>query len=190
MLFVVVGVAVLLGALVGVASARNLSSSSQTLRATFNRLDFSGGFGTVECAVVFEGSFHARTIAKVSGTLSGFVTRASITSCSRASATVLSETLPWHVRYRGFTGTLPNINTVSADISGVNFRFREPTFGVTCLASGELRVAFNREAGGVVTSAAASGTIPNSCGGSGTVSGTSSSFTVLNSTTRITITLI
>ena len=189
MLFVVVGAAVLLGALVGVASARNLSASNQTLRATFNRMNFTGGFGTIECALVFEGSFHARTIAKVVGTLSGFVTRAVVSSCARGGATVLSETLPWHIRYRGFTGTLPNINTVSADVSGTAWVIREP-FGVTCLSSGGLIIAFNREVGGVVTSATASGTASHSCGGSGTVSGTSSTFTVLNSTTRITLTLI
>lgn len=189
-LFAMAAATVLLGALVGVASARNLSASSQTLRATFARINFSGGFGTTECSLTFEGSFHARTIAKVAGTLSGFVTRAVLGACARGVGTVLTETLPWHVRYRSFTGTLPNISTIIADINGVGFQIREPTFGVTCLASGGLVITFNREAGGVVTTADASGRLPTSCGAEGTVTGRTSSFTVLNSTTRISITLI
>jgi len=183
----VFGATVLLTALVGAASAGRLSTSSQRLRATWARLNFGGGAGTVECEVVAEGSFHERTISKTVETLSGFITSANITRCSRGSATVLRESLPWHVRYASFTGTLPNITTIMARVFGVSFNIREP-FGVTCLSRATASIAFNREAGGATTSATASG--EGVCGGAvGNFSGTTSSFDN-GSGTRITVTLI
>jgi hypothetical protein len=190
-LFVMAMTAVLLGALVGAASARNLSISSQPLRATFTRINFSGGFGTSECRVTVEGSFHARTISKVANTLSGFITRAIVENpCIRGTATVLTETLPWHVRYQGFTGSLPSISTIFADVSSPTFSIREP-FGISCLASGGIpRITFTREAGGVVSGVDVSGTTPTNCGPSGTFSSSGGRAFVLSTTTAIAIRLI
>jgi hypothetical protein len=190
------GATVVLGALVGVASAGNLSTSSQTLRATFATLEFSGGFGTTRCPVTLEGSFHARTTSKVAGRLVGYLTRAAIGACATGTATVLTETLPWHIQYASFTGTLPNITSVRANVVGVGFRIRE-VGGVTCLSRSSeaepVTVAFNREAGGALTSATVGGSIRTGAecfALAGTFTGSSSAFTVLNSTTRITVTLI
>ncbi|MFL5817252.1 MAG: hypothetical protein ACJ76L_06580 [Conexibacter sp.] len=189
MMVAVVGATVLLASVVGMASARNLSTSSQGLRASFARLDFVGGFGTAECEVVVEGSFHSRTIVKSVGTLSGFITAANITRCIRGGATVLRETLPWHIRYAGFAGTLPNITSITATISGIAFRIREPAFGVTCLATTSgASIVFHREASGATTSVTAGAT--NSCSGvNGTLNGNTTAVDN-GSGARITVTLI
>lgn len=195
-LLALAGATVLLGALVGVASAGKLSASSQALRATFASLEFAGGFGTTRCPITLEGSFHQRTTSKVVGSLVGHLTRATAGACSQGSVTVLTETLPWHIRYSSFTGTLPNITSVRANIVGSAFRVREP-LGVTCLARSTeaepTSVAFNREASGVLTTAVVSGAIRvgAECGGAtGTIAGTSNSLTVASAATRVTVTLI
>jgi hypothetical protein len=182
---------VALAALTSTATAGRLSSSSQTLRAGFSRLNFAGGFGTMECPLTIEGSLHTRTIAKVAGSLIGFITRAVLGTCTRGSATILTASLPWHVRYASFSGTLPNITQLSTNLTGAQFQIREPAFGITCLASGGTTTGvYNREAGGALTTAVIGGSSPTSCGLSLTLSGTSNSLTVLGAATRITVTLI
>ena len=190
-LFAVVAATVLLGALAATASAARLSSSSQTIRATFREVRFTGGFGTTSCALTVEGSFHSRTIAKVVGSLTGAITRATLGACAQGSATILTASLPWGTRYESFTGTLPSITSIQAAATGPEFSIREPVFGITCLvAGGTLRGIFNREAGGALTTTAVNGTVATNCGASGTLSGTSNSTTVLGAATRITVTLI
>jgi len=191
-LFAVIAATALLATLVATASATRLSSSSSTIRATFARVDFSGGFGTTECALTIEGSFHSRTIAKVAGALTGLITRATLgTPCIRGSATILTASLPWHTRYASFTGTLPNITRINATATGTQWSIREPAFGVTCLASGStLQGAFNREASGAITGTEVIGNSETSCGIAGNVAGRASTTTVLGAATRITVTLI
>jgi hypothetical protein len=193
-ILVVVGATVLLAALVGTASAGRLSTSSLGIKATWARINFTGGGGTVECEVVVEGAFHERTISKTRGTLSGFLTSARITRCSRGAVTVLSETLPWHLRYDSFTGSLPNITSVRATIVGVAFRIREPVFGIECLsrttAEEPGNIVFNRETGtGATVSAVVGGTVRCGGGFAGTFSGSTNNIDN-GSGTRITVTLI
>lgn len=195
-LLALAGATLLLGALVGIASAGRLSTSNQSLRATFAPLEFSGGFGTTRCPVTLEGSFHQRTTSKVAGSLVGYITSAAAGACSTGSVTVLTETLPWHIRYASFTGTLPNITAIRATVTGTAFRIRE-VGGVTCLARSTeaepVTILFNREASGAITSATAGGVIAAGAeclGIRGTMAGTSNSLTVANSATRITVTLI
>jgi len=69
LLLAVVGATVLLGALVTSASAGRLSISSKNARVTWARINFAGGFGTVECEVVLEGTYHSFTITKTEGSL-------------------------------------------------------------------------------------------------------------------------
>jgi hypothetical protein len=192
---VAVGILVVLATCASFASARNLSFSSQTLRSLFREVTFSGGFGSAICAVTLEGSLHSRTFAKVAGTLIGFITRALIQKpCARGDATVLSETLPWHYRYAGFNGTLPNISFIIKDIVGAAFSILETAFGIPCLgtttAETPATARYNREGRGVLTSEVIGGTIPTRCGLPFTLNGTSTSLTSLNSTARITLTLI
>lgn len=172
------------------AAAEVLSVSSQTFRATWSALTISGGFGSIVCPVTLEGSFHERSITKTAGSLIGYVTRAAASGCSSGSATILTASLPWHVRYASFSGTLPNITALNLSVAGAAINIREPVFGITCLLSGAVMTfAMNREAGGNLTSVGVGGTIPTSCGINASASGSSNTVTVLGSTTRIVLTL-
>jgi len=171
LLLAVVGATVLLGALVSSASAARLENSSQTNKATWTRMNFRGGFGTVECEVVLSGSFHSRTITK-SVQLIGYITAATVTRCARGSATVNQASLPWHREYKSFSGELPNITGLQETVTGAEWTIREPTFGATCTVRRESSSTIGTYAvsAGVVTTASVSGTSP--CGSfSGTLEG-------------------
>ncbi|HEX7289665.1 MAG TPA: hypothetical protein VF250_00945 [Conexibacter sp.] len=172
MVFATAAAAALLGVLVSGASARNLSTSNQQIRANFREVRFSGLFGTTVCQVTVEGSFHERTTAKVVGRLVGYITTVRLGPCATGTATVLSETLPWHVQYSGFTGTLPNITRIDAKAINAAFRLRTPE-GFACLSRStpEQPVigAFNRDiTSSQVTGAILGGTIETTCGIPGT----------------------
>ncbi|HEX7289689.1 MAG TPA: hypothetical protein VF250_01070 [Conexibacter sp.] len=191
--------------LAGGASARNISTSSQQLRAVWNPLIVTEpGGASVRCPLTLEGSFHSSTLAKVNYSLTGYITSGSLGapgSCTGGEGTLLTETLPWHTRYFGFTGTLPNISTISILVSGAAVRIRLPTG--TCLFVARESTAehilgtLNRNvttqeltsitAGGEITSneACAFGLRIRA-----RISGTSTSFTVLNTNNRITVRLI
>jgi hypothetical protein len=176
-----------------VASARSFSLSSQTWRATFRELRFSG-FGTTICPITMEGSFHSRTVAKVIGSLIGYVTGAAMGTCQQGSATIDQTSLAWHSRYFAFIGTLPSISSVKVNVVGARIRVREPVFGITCTytftSERPLSLTYNREAGGALTTLSLLGRAPTDCGSEGTLEGTSTTLTVLNSASRITVTLI
>lgn len=195
-LLAVAGATVFLAALTSAASARNLSISNQNLRASWRSSRFSGAFGETVCPLTIEGSFHSRTIAKVVGTLTGFVTRAITGACSVGSATLLTETLPWHSRYQGFTGTLPNITSLTANVIGVSMRIREPGSAI-CLARSSATepvvITANREVGGALTTAEIGGTIrvgAECFAVAGMFASDRGPVSVLGSATRLTITLI
>jgi hypothetical protein len=81
------------------ATARTLSiGPSQQFRETFNDIESSFGEIRNDCRLTLEGSLHARTIAKVAGALLGYITRFATGQCTQGT-TILTETLPWHVRY-------------------------------------------------------------------------------------------
>jgi hypothetical protein len=117
------------------ASARNLSfSHSELFNASWSQVRFIGGGGAAaECDVTLEGSFHYRTFLKLRDTLIGYITRAIGNHCSTGSATVLTTNLPWHIRYQGFVGTLPNISGIRLRLILGEFRVRV-NIGVECLA--------------------------------------------------------
>jgi hypothetical protein len=127
-----VAATVLCGALTTSATARNLSLSNQTWRFQFRELALRLPFFTTRCQMTLEGSFHSRTFAKVQGSLVGYITTARLGPCSAGSKTILTETLPWHVRYLAFSGPLPNITDLVFNIVGWSQRVREP-FGINCL---------------------------------------------------------
>src|SRR5436853_4359159 len=116
--------ALLLSAAVSTASARNLSTSNQFIRVTWRSLEFVTSAVTIRCQVTLEGSFHSRTIAKIERSLVGHITRDTVKteSCTNASATADNTTLPWHITYEGFRGTLPRIEEVLFLLRGVLFR--------------------------------------------------------------------
>jgi len=133
-----IGTTLLMALAVGPASARNLSVSNQNLRATFNNLEFTvEGVSTTTCRVTLEGSLHTRTIVKSAGTLVGYVTRIITGQCSNG-VTILTETLPWHVRYIGFSGRLPDITLISV-------RSRAAFRVLSCLMSEDVEARISRD---------------------------------------------
>lgn len=197
LLLAALGATVLLGALVSTASARIFRADpGQTLRTSFREVRFRLPFGITNCQVTLEGSLHSRTIAKVDQELIGYITRAELGPCSSGAATILRETLPWHVRYNGFTGELPNITSMRILVVNSSFRVREPS-GVTCLARSSATEpalgTFTREVGGALTTATIGGSIRTGAEcfrQLGTFTSDEGPVTVLGSSTRITVTLI
>jgi hypothetical protein len=184
-------ISIVLGIWVGAASANRLRYSSTTWKSQFGFAEISGGFGSFRCSLTLEGSLHSATITKTPEALIGYVTRASIGPCPNGSATVNTSSLPWHVRYESFTGTLPNITGFRTKVFGLELSIRE-TFGITCTISRTAEHStgtYTLGAGGVITREDLGGTIPTSCGFSATLAG-SGSVTLPGSTTRITVTLI
>jgi hypothetical protein len=193
LLLATLGASVLLGALVGNASARTFSTSSQTFRTAYRVFGFRGAFGEIKCGLTLEGSLHSRTIAKVRGTLIGLITRAELGTCILGTMTILAG-LPWHVRYDSFGGTLPNITFIKVRALFMTFRVREPL--LTCLATTTEEapgiITFDREvATRALTTSEFSGTgIETTCGRVGEFESSRDLVTVLGSSTRITVTLI
>ena len=129
----------IIAAFAGAGVGGKLSLSSATFKGTSAEGQFeneTGGRGQrIVCPVTLEGSFHRTTVAKVARSLVGHVTRATVNSCSAGTMSVLTETLPWHVQYGGFAGTLPNMSSVSLSIVGMGASW---TFiGITCLGRSE-----------------------------------------------------
>ncbi|MGN6188599.1 MAG: hypothetical protein ACTHOE_06850 [Conexibacter sp.] len=179
MLALICASAVMAG-LAGTASARNLSINRSNITAVWREMTFTASGLSIRCPVTLSGSIHSSTIAKVAGSLIGYINSATVgtASCSGGSARANTETLPWHVRYRSFSGTLPNITSINTDIVGATFEIT--TVCGTARYSGTAGGAFNREARGGVTSVSASGTVSrvggsSFCPASGTLSGSSGS---------------
>jgi len=199
----------LLGIAVSAASAGRLSTSSQTFRATWAELTFSDGVTAVRCRVTMEGSYHSRTIAKVLHGLVGFVTRVTVARpCNNGTVWAYNgsevnevlggtvpNTLPWHITYKTFAGTLPNILEVRLLLMGVRFLVRTP-FGLLCnyRSSGEGLDTLIVLSGGTANNYRVESTPAvivegAGCATTGTIIGTGT-YTVLNSSSRITVSLI
>jgi hypothetical protein len=139
-LYVVTLAATLLLALaVEPASAGRFSISNTRFRITWASLlifrDETGMSPSVNCPVTLEGSFHSATIRKTIGALIGGVTRGILKneSCVNGRATILQESLPWHVNYDGFEGTLPAITSLHIGVRNYALRTEFTAFGVNCL---------------------------------------------------------
>lgn len=153
MTLVVLLSATCLTAVCGVASARRffIGAPFFIIWPEAERLRFSiAEFAPVECRVLMEGGFHSRTISKVCGQLVGEIRiaqRPAETFCvsterfgevwilngaEEQGEGLLPNTLPWHVRYDSFTGTLPHIASIRLQIIGASFIGRGP-FGIRCL---------------------------------------------------------
>ena len=202
----------LLAAAVGTASASRISVSNQNIRVTWSRLTFEGGAAIV-CAVTIEGSFHTRTIEKVARSLIGAITKAIVNRASCTGGTgstfngvetyngrVPANTLPWHVTYESFRGTLPNITAVNILLSRFRFGIEIPGIctgevgNATDNVTGEAAVG----AGGQVTritpvAGSNRATIIRNggifCPATGELNGAGEVF-LLGTTTRISVTLI
>jgi hypothetical protein len=133
LLFVGLAAILVMAVAVGSASARRIESSSQTFTATWNKLTFNDNANVrVECVVALSGSFHSRTISKVSGQLIGYIQSASVTECVGGTARADVETLPWHIQYNSFTGILPAITGITLTLVGSKFEITAG--GIHCVA--------------------------------------------------------
>lgn len=181
-------------ALSSAAAATRFSVSSQTMKMTWNPLEFRAPGVTVRCGVVVEGTLHARTFPKIIGNLVGNITTAfAVRPCTNGTAWiyngseaneilggVLVTSLPWHVTYEGFVGTLPRPGRVKLSVSRARFMLRATVFGVTLLCvyttgtNGIPVFDVNlSEATGEIQNVAAEGSIRSETGGcpSGTLGG-------------------
>jgi hypothetical protein len=129
--------AIVLGVASHAAAGRRFLVSNLLFRIEFSKLLFNNSVIGLECEVTLEGSFHSRSISKVSGALIGQITRAVTGTCTGGTATFLNgaggtmNTLPWHVRYDSFAGDLPNITRIVIQIVGLAVLLRDS--GLTCL---------------------------------------------------------
>lgn len=121
--------------------AQRLSVSEREFDIRWRLLTFTPtSGGPVACPVTLLGTFHSRTIRKVANTLIGVIDHASIgdnggredPTCAGGGATALLETLPWHVTYESFNGTLPNITAVNLRLIRASFQISNEVG--TCLA--------------------------------------------------------
>ena len=126
--------ALLLSVGAGGAAARSFEVSEQRVTGTSRGMVFESSSGNVTCDVTRVITLHRRTFAKVANTLIGYVTDVRATNCTERSTGALTETLPWHVTYGGFSGTLPRITEMRLNVLNVTFLFT--IFGVSCLFAG------------------------------------------------------
>lgn len=155
-------------AAVGPARANTLSTTERGLRVSWLSLEMEAGESVIRCPLTLEGSFHSTSISKTSSVLVGHISRASFRgalaagACTNGAVTVYQESLPWHIQYGGFTGSLPRPSGLVLRL--VNVRFRLDPLGIfpACIArSGEgeeeeepyepMMVQANIEANGLVT---------------------------------------
>lgn len=117
---------------VGVANARRFETSSPTIKITWSAFTWEDGLRMTHCPVTMEGSFHSRTFSKVNGSLIGYITRA-MTDKEHCGAEgrilfltsedeVNPTTLPWHMRYESFAGSLPQVTEIRLQVIGLTVR--------------------------------------------------------------------
>jgi hypothetical protein len=184
------------------ASANRLSVSSRNIRVVWSPLTFSGAGRIIRCNVTLEGSFHNATITKSVGSLIGYISRGTAGGCgAEGSATVTQSTLPWHVRYRSFTGSLPSITGVGLSLVRAGFAIEDGS--ITCTTgttetNPAVGIANVRSETGAITGLRADETVGIplrggfglcSLAGNGTFSGTGV-VSVLGATTGVTVRLI
>ncbi len=183
------------------ASANRLSISSVRDRATWASFELTtSGFGTFKCEVIPMITFHRGTFTKTAGALVGTVLEVMIRNCTTAQIVAIGESLPWHVVFVNFTGTLPNITSVKFEIVGMGLEFESS--GTRCrlrtTTERPANVIFNVETGGRLSGIRLDETaaIPLEGGflctlaGEARLSGTSGPVTVAGSTTNVNIRLI
>ena len=214
--FTALTAALLLASAIATTSARNLSVSNQRFRVTWQELDFATDILTITCHVTLEGSFHYRTIVKRERTLIGYITQVAVLRpCRNGEAWAangreahprlgtLANTLPWHITYEGFTGTLPCITSILLLLRGARFKIHGPfnTLGLYGDATDNITGAARRD---LVTGAIThlepvagrnTARLVNCLGGICPASGTfanrrAGQVFLLESTTRIIVTLI
>jgi len=193
--------ALLMSVAVGTASAGRISLSNARFRMVWAPVILN--FGDVRCNLTLEGSFHSSTLQKRAEALIGYISRAIIAppaQCTNGEITLAQETLPWHIRYRGYVGRLPRPAGVVMGFTNVSLRAHVNSLGATCEITTTSEKPFvgtaeaDEEGGVTGFRADENSRIPllGLCG----IFGVEGSFsggarlTLLNATTRITVRLI
>lgn len=133
----------------GVGSARNFSISERNFAAIWDAglggsktnltwRDSSGN--SVACPLTLSGRFLEQRIVKTVGAKIGEITGGALGRCVTGTATLLTETMPWEIRYGGFTGSLPSISGININIIG--FAFGVAVSGIACLTPSEVERPF------------------------------------------------
>lgn len=200
----------------GTAAAQRLEISTRDIRATYPDLRVISGVNgegpSAICPVTLEGSLHTRTIVKTAELLVGYVTRAILNRAAcflsgLSGAFILNGTeltpnsLPWHMRYESFSGTLPRVTAINLRIISLSFLVVTSLLSLSCLYRSTVaepaRVSANVDtSSGQITSLRfdLNANIPRSAGPGAclTVAHVSgdSSVSVLNSTALIFVRLI
>ncbi len=168
--FTALTAAILLASAVSTSSAGRLEVSNQNFRVAWSSLELAAAGNAIRCRVTLEGTFHSRTIQKVERTLIGYVTRAIVhtPTCTNGKDWIdngtevgplgtLASSLPWHVTYERFEGTLPNITSVNILLRGFRWVLEVQGFFGRCIgrygtSTDNLTFRAAREAGGGITS--------------------------------------
>ncbi len=154
-LLIAIATTLMLAASVGIASANALSVDEVDFRLSWTNLTIDSAGVDIECAVTLRGSFHDSSFAKSSRALVGSITHAIVNegSCVGGVVDPLEETLPWHVTYTGFGGSLPGISSLTVDIVGWAM-FTDSTADCLWLTTSAepLRGIANIEGSGTITS--------------------------------------
>lgn len=185
---------------INIAQARQFTTTGQNTRGIWTPLEFTalGGFIRIRCNATLRGSFHYRTFSKTRS-LVGYITSAVVTRpCTGGEVWILNgvetlpngsrpNSLPWHISYDSFTGTLPRIRGIRLAAIGAGYLII--ALGNQCLytttaASPAFGIVNLNEATGEATSLSldSSSSIPlsvtlgGSCPASGAFSGTTSTF--------------
>jgi len=150
-----------LGLAAGGATAGKLSVNDRDLKLVWrSSFEIPTGFGALlQCPLTLSGSFHSSTTNKVTFALIGQITGAQLDSAActgEGSASVLAGSLPWHVTYHDFSGTLPFITTVRVNLIGLSLAV-DIVLGFQCLfrttTVEPARLALARDMRGTVTAA-------------------------------------
>jgi len=152
-------VALTFGITTATASANRLSVSEEDAEMIWPEaedINFAAGGNNVECSITLLGSFHSRTIRKIANLLVATVSHARIGDCDSGTA-IIDAPPPWHVRYVGFTGTLPAISGVTIQLTGPRYTVSDPDTGGVCLTNAGVpaQSRINVGASGLVTSVTA-----------------------------------
>ena len=195
------------------ASANRLNVTNKNFRISFTDLakrEPTAGI-VVSCPITMEGSFHANAIVKMREILIGYITRASTNNAAGCAGgrifalngvenlegVVVGNSLPWHIQYISFRGTLPRLEgmrvavigaSLLVEIAGLECLYRStaarPWFGIFTVGAGGV-LGFRSDETVAVPINGEEGFCPRQIfvEGSGTV-------TLLGNTQRITLTLI
>ncbi len=129
-------------------SGISFSSTSPIAEFPSLNLEIEGGLGApVRCGMMIDTALHSR-VSKVSGSLMGnadvflytdFCTEGNV-GLLVGGRRVTGPRGPFHLTYKSFSGTLPNINSITFTLNNVSFWIELE--GINCLTDGAVDIDF------------------------------------------------